>query len=555
MSLFLWPFGKATDNQNLPISGGKLYFYLTGTSVPATVYANAILTTPLTNPVVADSYGNFPTIFLDPEIVYRADLTNASGTILDQADPYNDTIVSDFIDDISASTGSNLIGFLQAGSGAVARPLQTKVREIEVHLNDYKQSGESTHDNAFSRVITYLQSVGGGVVRCPQTVSLASTVTIPCDNIVIEGRGRGPGGAGTTITYSGTTGPVFKSSAPTTATRLFCGFRDLVVVATSLTSVKVLIDLKSFQFSYLDRVWTYGSGVDCINVNVEANYGVTEATYNTITDCYFGNFQYGIRIYDGANATRVLGNNRFQSGVTAAYAINAFASSANYLNSVEFAGVGVEQAGTPSLSGIQIGANVWDVSVNSCRFENLITGVHCSAVSAKNIAINNNSYSGCTNNVLNVGANGVTRSGENYGFRFANKTSPDGLTLAWYEEITFTPVIEGTSVAGTGTYTTQTGIATRVGRVVTVAGTVTWNAHTGTGNIKLTGLPWAILNSGGPLPIMLVGENLTFTGQVFLYGVSGTTTAIVYVQTSGAAASPVAIDTAATLGFNFSYQV
>jgi hypothetical protein len=60
-----------------------------------------------------------------------------------------------------------------------------------------------------------------------------------------------------------------------------------------------------------------------------------------------------------------------------------------------------------------------------------------------------------------------------------------------YEEGTFTPVIQGSTSIGTGTYTAQSGFYTKVGRVVHITIRLTWTAHTGTGNISMGGLPFA----------------------------------------------------------------
>lgn len=63
-------------------------------------------------------------------------------------------------------------------------------------------------------------------------------------------------------------------------------------------------------------------------------------------------------------------------------------------------------------------------------------------------------------------------------------------TLDDYEEGTFTPTIIGTTTAGAGTYTTQGGRYTKIGRVVHVQIRLTWTAHTGTGNMQIEGLPF-----------------------------------------------------------------
>jgi hypothetical protein len=68
-----------------------------------------------------------------------------------------------------------------------------------------------------------------------------------------------------------------------------------------------------------------------------------------------------------------------------------------------------------------------------------------------------------------------------------------------YEEGTFTPTIKGTSSAGTGTYVTQVGRYTKIGDRVLFDIVIAWSAHTGTGNMRIAGLPYtpntAVFNS------------------------------------------------------------
>lgn len=62
-------------------------FYLAGTTTPADVYADAALTTPLENPVVANSAGEFPPIYLDRAVAYRAQLYAADDVLQWDIDP------------------------------------------------------------------------------------------------------------------------------------------------------------------------------------------------------------------------------------------------------------------------------------------------------------------------------------------------------------------------------------------------------------------------------------------------------------------------------------
>lgn len=56
---------------------------------------------------------------------------------------------------------------------------------------------------------------------------------------------------------------------------------------------------------------------------------------------------------------------------------------------------------------------------------------------------------------------------------------------------TFTPVVVGSTIAGTGTYDTQVGIYGLLGKTCWFTIQLTWDAanHTGTGNVTITGLP------------------------------------------------------------------
>lgn len=125
-----------------------------------------------------------------------------------------------------------------------------------------------------------------------------------------------------------------------------------------------------------------------------------------------------------------------------------------------------------------------------------------------------------------------------------------------YEENAFTPTIVGTTTAGTGTYSTQSGAYTRIGRQVRVSGQVTWSAHTGTGNIRLASLPFTMRAGSFSVSAPLV-DSLTYTSgnNVVLYGVAGSTQAQLYQNVAGGSFANVGMDTAATIYFDFTYEV
>ena len=84
------------------------------------------------------------------------------------------------------------------------------------------------------------------------------------------------------------------------------------------------------------------------------------------------------------------------------------------------------------------------------------------------------------------------------GIDFSADPSAAGMTselLDDYEEGTWTPTIAGSTTAGTGTYSTQAASYTKVGNRLLFSAYITWSAHTGTGNMRIAGLPFTVTNN------------------------------------------------------------
>lgn len=65
------------DANGVPLAGAQLFFYTTGTFNPLNTYQDAALSTPNTNPVIADANGRFGNIFLVPSTAYKVQLWSA----------------------------------------------------------------------------------------------------------------------------------------------------------------------------------------------------------------------------------------------------------------------------------------------------------------------------------------------------------------------------------------------------------------------------------------------------------------------------------------------
>ncbi len=106
------PRWQARDDDDLPMAFAKLYSYEVGGafSTPQFLYADSLLTTPLTNPVLADAGGFFPEMFM-LHVGYDLRLkTTLDVTVRSALD----------VEDIGASFLGNLGLFLSDGARDVA---------------------------------------------------------------------------------------------------------------------------------------------------------------------------------------------------------------------------------------------------------------------------------------------------------------------------------------------------------------------------------------------------------------------------------------------------
>ncbi len=128
-----------------------------------------------------------------------------------------------------------------------------------------------------------------------------------------------------------------------------------------------------------------------------------------------------------------------------------------------------------------------------------------------------------------------------------------------YEEGTFTPTVFGSTAGGTTTYSAQTGRYTKVGRVVHIQLFLDWTNATGTGFMRIGGLPFTAA-SDATYPACAIGDinNIALTANnVVLARVEPSTTNIFMAQypVGGGASSSVGIDTAGFITLAGSYIV
>lgn len=81
--------------------------------------------------------------------------------------------------------------------------------------------------------------------------------------------------------------------------------------------------------------------------------------------------------------------------------------------------------------------------------------------------------------------------------RFGQITFDGTNYLSNYATGSFTPTAVGLTTPGTGTYALRGGLYTRVGNLVRAKVSLQWGAHTGTGILGITGLPFTSANHAG----------------------------------------------------------
>jgi len=154
------------DLDGQPLSGGLLNFYEAGTTNREPVYSDEALTTALSNPVVADSQGRFPTMYMQ-KIDYKIVLTDSSGVTiktLDNADYTDKTL----FDDIKQSATTTYAGVVKLATSS----------DVIVGTDDEKAVTSAAIKNSLEEIkIVYKGYINGGVVT-NSSLSITDTVDI-----------------------------------------------------------------------------------------------------------------------------------------------------------------------------------------------------------------------------------------------------------------------------------------------------------------------------------------------------------------------------------------
>jgi len=163
---------------------------------------------------------------------------------------------------------------------------------------------------------------------------------------------------------------------------------------------------------------------------------------------------------------------------------------------------------------------------------------------------------------LNVQNGNVVMTTSGKGIDFSAVTGGTGTATANvlndYEEGTFTPTVGGSTTAGVGVYTTQTGRYTKVGRLVTVEIYIGWSAHTGTGNLRILGLPFTVNATNYSAATIGIINNIALSASNTAYAfneINSTFINIVQSPVGGGSFTDVPMDVAGLFVISSTYSV
>lgn len=186
MAFLADPRLRAFDASGTPLSGATLTIYNANTTTLTSVYSDAALTTPLTNPVTADSAGRFPQIFAAEGTTVDMTLKTSAGVTVvtyedavfvgDDSGDFERTVTGSARIKITGTAGTVLI---QAGDPSPDDTGGTLVIEGWAGTQLTLLTLDGATVNISGRITEQGKKIDGTVYYDNQSWTAASSVTIP----------------------------------------------------------------------------------------------------------------------------------------------------------------------------------------------------------------------------------------------------------------------------------------------------------------------------------------------------------------------------------------
>lgn len=161
------------------LAGGKLYFYVAGTTTPATVYTSSALSVAHSHPILADTSGLFPAVWLSANVSYDITCKNSAGATQWTALNYSDAL-------LRSEVGAALYPQTAAEIAAGVTPTDYAHEPGDVRRYGFTGDGSTDNTTAFQNALN--ANAGFTPVTVPNMgnyAKLTSRVTAPADTTIV----------------------------------------------------------------------------------------------------------------------------------------------------------------------------------------------------------------------------------------------------------------------------------------------------------------------------------------------------------------------------------
>lgn len=399
-----------------PLANAACTIYSAGTLTKATIYSDNGVTT-INNPTTSSATGQLA--------FYAAD---GRYDIVVSKTGYATTTIADVLLEDPAQ-GQDLY-YLPAGSGAVSRTVQGKLRET-VSVTDFGAVGDGVADDtaAIQAAISSLSSSGGTVFFPKGTYRIASTLLVEYSRITLEGEG---------ILAS----TIQNTSAASTAIKFAANPDSSLIYGNGLSNLRVNVPLnldsnaKGVEMIHCDTFRMDKVRIENHLVNVTLNGCVN----TNVTDSIFYTGEYFTTTPKTGSRSVVLQN----------YSISPIDQVANvYFSGCQISGLRNTTTNLPRVEYALLLDSCDTIFFTNCNFTGAQSTVKLMAARA-NSGIYATTFSNCYANGLIVGSPqvcvssyGIDISGSAAGTQVADITWTGGLIQAFKED---------------GVYINQTGV-------------------------------------------------------------------------------------------------
>lgn len=358
----LLPNGKQQFSSAAGVmAGGKVYTYDTGTLVPRATFSDAAGLVPNTNPVILDARGEAVIFWAG---VYKVELRDSAGNSIWTVDGVFDA-GSSLATTLAASGGSALIGYLEAGTGAVPMTVQGALHGTFIDVKRFGAVGDGVTDDTAALTLAFaVAGAGTKTIYFPKgtyytgrifpksntTVWMDGGVTIlkkvdgtqlfrftnvdnvhfHCNGAILDGETSADSNSSSTIYFesarkcslrdanvagAGVNGAGLGRDCVYIGEGAFGPSEDIHVVGGSAArSKRNGVSVASAKRTLIERVEIYDtSGSPGAGIDVEANF-FNDVEQTTIWKCdIHGNAFYGIVVVF-ADKTKIIDNELHENG-------------------------------------------------------------------------------------------------------------------------------------------------------------------------------------------------------------------------------------------------